>query len=478
MAHLFQLYIDGEWIDAGDRDTRQVFNPVDGSEIGRAPCATIDDLDAAAEAAGRAFPAWAALPPIERQAVLKRAATLIAERTPEIARLLVRDHGKPLREALAEVGGIPELFEWFGEEGRRVYGRTIPAQDQLTNQTVARIPVGPVVIFSPWNFPMGEIAAHLAPALAAGCTAVVKAPEDAPSSGQELIRALHDAGLPKGVVNFVTGRSSEIAARLIDHPAIRKISFTGSTRVGKLLAAHAAGHMKSFTMELGGNAPVIVGKTAELAAAADQIVFRKFRNAGQVCTAPNRIYVHKDVHDTFVAEILSRTQALAIGDGMLDATDMGPLINQRRLDAMSTLTERSVSDGAELVHGGNRIGDNGWFFEPTVLTQVPEQSVGFQEEIFGPIASIGTFEDVNDVLTRSNAVSVGLASYVFSQDRAEIDLLRKGLQFGCVGINTMAISTTETPFGGVKDTGFGRVGGWEGLQEYLETKFVAEKVNA
>lgn len=478
MSHNFQLYIDGEWIDADGRATRPVVNPVDGSSIGDVPCATAEDLDRAANAAGRAFPGWASLPPIERQAYLRRAGQIIAERTEDIARMMVRDHGKPLHEARGEVGGIPELLDWFGEEARRVYGRTIPSQDQVTTQTALRVPVGPVVVFSPWNFPMGEIAAHLAPALAAGCTAVVKAPEDAPSSGQELIRAFHDAGLPPGVVNFVTGRSSEIAETLIDHPMMRKISFTGSTRVGKILAARAAGQMKSFTMELGGNAPVVIGKTAELKAAAEQVAFRKFRNAGQVCTAPNRIYVHESVHDTFVAEFLTQVEALKVGNGLDDGTDMGPLINQRRLDAMAELTERAVSDGAKLARGGNRIGNQGWFWEPTVLTQVPEHSVGFQEEIFGPIASFGTFTDSAEVLTRSNAVSVGLASYIFSQDRVEIDMFRKGLQFGCVGVNTLAIANTETPFGGTKDTGWGRVGGSEGLQEYLETRFIAEKVHA
>ena len=227
MTHIFQLFIDGEWLDIDGRETRPVINPTDGSLIGNVPCATPQDLDNAAGAAGRAFPDWAALPPVERQALLQRAGQIIAERAEDIARMMVRDHGKPLHEARGEVGGIPELFEWFGEEARRVYGRTIPSQDQVTTQTALRIPVGPVVVFSPWNFPMGEIAAHLAPALAAGCTAVVKAPEDAPSSGQELIRALDDAGLPRGVVNFITGRSSEIAETLIDHSMMRKISFTG-----------------------------------------------------------------------------------------------------------------------------------------------------------------------------------------------------------------------------------------------------------
>jgi succinate-semialdehyde dehydrogenase/glutarate-semialdehyde dehydrogenase len=233
--------------------------------------------------------------------------------------------------------------------------------------------------------------------------------------------------------------------------------------------------MKSFTMELGGNAPVIVGETADIAGAVAAITFRKFRNAGQVCTAPNRIYVHKKVHDKFVAAMLDRVKAYKVGNGLQDV-DMGPLINQRRMDAMMDIAQRSVDSGASVELGGNRIGDKGFFFEPTILTQVPEQSAGFQEEIFGPIASIGTFEDSAEVLARANAVSVGLASYIFSQNRAEIEMVRKGLEFGCVGINTLAISNTETPFGGVKDTGFGRVGGVEGINEYLETKFVAEVV--
>lgn len=478
MSYKYQMFIDGEWIGIEGRDNIPVLNPATGEELGYIPCATAEDLDRAAKAAGRAFVDWSATPPIERQRYLSRAADLIRERNEYIAHLLTLDQGKPLEEARSEVNAVADFLQWYGEEGRRVYGRTIPSTDRFTHQTVYLEPLGPVVVFGPWNFPVSEIGGHMAAALASGCTCILKAANETPGAPQEIIRAFADAGIPDGVVNCVVGRSSEIADYLIEHPAVRKISFTGSTPVGKMLAQKAVGLMKHSTMELGGNAPVIVTDTADVVTAAAQVAARKFRNAGQVCVAPNRIYVHKSQHDNFAAEFLSHVKNIRVGNGLDASTTMGPLVNVRRHGAIAQMVDETVSAGAELIAGGNKVGDVGCYWEPTVLTQVPENCPAFAEEIFGPIASITTFDDPEDVLTRANNVSVGLAAYIFSQNRSEIEHYRKGLQFGCIGINTLIISGTETPFGGMKDSGYGRVGGQEGLEVFLETKFVAERIHS
>lgn len=476
MAFEFRMLIDGKWMNADGRETLSVTNPATTEEIGRLPCATIEDLDLAAKAARRAFADWSARSPVERQLYLNRAASLIRERVDVIAAALTRDQGKPLAEARGEVLVVADFFQWFGEEGRRIYGRTIPGEDPAVTQTVMQVPVGPVLVFGPWNFPVSEIGGHMAGALAAGCTCILKPAEETPSAPQLIIEAIADAGFPDGVVNLVTGHSPVISEHLLEHEAIRKIAFTGSVRVGKILAQKAAALMKHATMELGGNAPVIVGETADIERAAQLVAARKFRNAGQVCVAPNRIFVHQRRYDEFVSSFLIHVQAIRVGDGSDPETTMGPLVRPHRVSAMNSLLDGSLSAGAELLAGGTLLDGSGNFWRPTVIGNVPDNAPAFEDEIFGPIASIAQFTTTEEVLQRANTASVGLAAYVISNDRREIDLCRKHLQVGCIGINTMFVSNVETPFGGVKDSGYGRVGGVEGIQAYLETRFIAEQI--
>ena len=477
MNYQYQQYLDGQWVGAEGRDTVPVTNPATGEVIGQLPRATDDDLERAASGAGRAFATWKRLPALERQAFLNRAADIITERQSDIAWLLTSEQGKPYDEAFGEVGAVVDFMRWFGEEGRRVYGRSIPSADGVTDWSTRKEPVGPAFVIGPWNFPVSEIGGHMAAALAAGCPVILKAPQDTPGAPQEIIRALADAGVPDGVVNSVAGRSAHVSDYLIAHEAVRKVSFTGSTPVGIELAQKTISRLKHSTMELGGNAPVIIGKTADIEATARLVALRKFRNAGQVCVSPNRIYVHKSCHDRFVAEFLSHVDKISIGNGLDAGVTMGPLVNTRRVGAIADLVEQTVEAGAELIAGGSSLDNGPCFWAPTVLTNVPEKAPAFAEEIFGPIAPISTFDDDADMLARANDVPVGLASYVFSNDRAQIDLFKRGLEFGCVGINTLLISSAETPFGGIKESGYGRVGGQEGLDVFFETKFVAERIS-
>ncbi|WP_371229625.1 NAD-dependent succinate-semialdehyde dehydrogenase [Roseovarius sp. 2305UL8-3] len=478
MSYTYQQYINGSWFGVDGRESVPVTNPATRAEIGQLPRATDEDLENAASAAGRAFATWKALPALERQRFLDKTADILTERQADIARLLTSEQGKPFDEAFGEVGAVVDFLRWFGEEGRRVYGRTIPSADGVTDWSVRHEPVGPAFVIGPWNFPVSEIGGHMSAALAAGCPVILKAPQDTPGAPQEIIRAFADAGLPDGVVNLVAGRSGHVSDFLIAHPAVRKVSFTGSTPVGIELAQKTIARLKHSTMELGGNAPVIVGKTADIDAAARLVAMRKFRNAGQVCVSPNRIYVHDSVHDRFVAEFLRHVGDINIGNGLEDGITMGPLVNARRVGAISDLVEQTLDAGAELVTGGTALDQGPCYWAPTVLANVPETAPAFVEEIFGPVAPISRFTDDADMLARANDVPVGLASYVFSNDRVQIDLFKRGLAFGCVGINTLLISSAETPFGGVKDSGYGRVGGQEGLNVFFETKFVAERISA
>lgn len=476
--HRFVLIIDGETVTAEQRPAIEVTNPATGEVIGNLPCATVDDLDRAAAAAARTFGAWSRLSSARRSEILRKAAQITRERERQIAELLTLEQGKPLKEALGEVSGIYETLEWFAEEGRRSYGRIVPSSSQNIEFKVQQVPVGPVLILTPWNFPVAEVATHLAPALAAGCTAVIKATEEAPSATALLVDILHEAGVPHGVVNLVYGDPAAISRHLINSPAIRKVAFTGSVAVGKQLAALAGAAMKSTTLELGGNAPAIVFDDVDLESVATQIAYRKFRNAGQVCTTPNRIFVADSVFDDFVDLMATRAKALKVGPGSDPATEMGPLVNSRRLDAVLKTVHDAVERGGRLVCGGRRFGNSGFFMEPTVLADVPEDALAVREEIFGPVAVINRFSDIDDVIERSNSVPVGLASYVFTRSLSRARTVSEGLQFGMVGVNTLAISTAEYPFGGTKDSGLGRVGGMEGLAQFLEVKTVTTDFSA
>jgi succinate-semialdehyde dehydrogenase/glutarate-semialdehyde dehydrogenase len=468
-----QLLIDGQWRDAAGGKTLAVVNPATGKEIGRVAHASIADLDQALAAAQRGFETWRDTPAVERSAVMRRAAALMRERAGDIARLMTQEQGKPLAEAKAEALMSAEIIEWFAEEGRRVYGRVVPARSAAVQQTVLKSPVGPVAAFTPWNFPINQVVRKLSAALATGCSMIVKAPEETPASPAALIQAFVDAGVPAGVIGLVYGEPAEISSYLIAHPVIRKITFTGSTPVGKQLAALAGTHMKRVTMELGGHAPVIVADDAQIDLAIKCAGAAKFRNAGQVCISPTRFLVHNSIRAEFAQKLAQHARSLKVGDGLADGTAMGPLANARRLSAMTQIVDDALAHGAQVVAGGERIGQVGNFYAPTVLNDVPLQANVFNHEPFGPVAAIRGFDDLEDAIAEANRLPFGLAGYAYTRSLKNAHLLANKLELGMLWINQPALPWAEMPFGGVKDSGYGSEGGPEGLDAYLNVKAVS-----
>lgn len=466
------LWIDGAWVEGDGRDVLPVVNPATGETLAHLPRAWTEDLDRSLAAAERGFQVWKTTSAYDRAKILRGAADLMRERDSIIGRTLTLEQGKPLTEAIAEVRNSADIFEWFAEEGRRAYGRVIPSRSVSTRQLVVREPVGPVGLFTPWNFPASIPAKKIAAALSAGCSCVVKPSESTPGTCLALAQALHDAGLPAGVLNVVFGRSAEVSEHIIGSTIIRKISFTGSTNVGKRLAELASHGAKRATMELGGHAPVIVFDDVDVDRVADMAVASKFRNAGQVCVSPTRFFVQQSVYDRFSKGFAERAGRLRVGNGLTADSQMGPLANARRLDALADLTSDAVAKGAKLLTGGQRIGNRGYFWQPTVLGDVPENAKVMHEEPFGPVVPIVPFSDANDVLGRANGTAFGLASYVFSSSHEKAMRMADGLEAGMVGHNTFNVSFPETPFGGVKESGYGSEGGVEGLEPYLVTKFI------
>ena len=469
-----QLYIDGRWLDAGDRVTEDVINPATGEALARLPHATQADLDAALGAAQRAFAGWRAVAPLERARILRSAATLMRERADAIAHTMTLEQGKPLREARLEVLAGADTFDWYAEEGRRNYGRVVPGRHLHQRITVLHEPVGVCAAFTPWNFPAITPARKMAGALAAGCTLIIKLAEETPATGLALVRTLHDAGLPAGVLNAVFGVPAEVSSYLLDSPIVAKFSFTGSTAVGKLLAQQAAKGLKRATMELGGHAPAIVCADADVERTADLLIAGKFRNAGQVCIAPTRFYVHEQIYDAFVHAFVARARKLTPGNGTLDGSSMGPLANPRRQQAMRNLIADAVERGAQVQCGGEAMAGPGFFWQPTVLTNVPEDARAMNEEPFGPLALINRVQSVDEAIARANRLPYGLASYAFTQDSATRMQLTRGLQTGMLGINSLNVSLSEAPFGGVKKSGWGSECGIEGLQAYCDIKLISE----
>ncbi|MGY8524410.1 NAD-dependent succinate-semialdehyde dehydrogenase [Paracidovorax citrulli] len=469
-----QLFIDGKWQDAEGGETLSVVNPATGKELGRVARATVKDLDRALAAAQKGFEVWRDMPPIERNKIMRRAAGLMRERAGDIARLLTQEQGKPLVEAKGEAMAAADIIEWFADEGLRVYGRIVPSRFSVsTRQMVIKDPVGPVAAFTPWNFPINQVVRKLGAALASGCSMIVKAPEETPASPAELIKAFADGGLPEGVLNLVFGDPAQISSYLIPHPVIRKVTFTGSTPVGKQLAAIAGQHMKRVTMELGGHAPVIVCEDADVALAVKSAGAAKFRNAGQVCISPTRFLVHESVKRQFTEALVQYAERLNVGDGLQEGTQMGPLANPRRVTAMEEFTQDAVSKGSTLALGGKRIGDAGNFWQPTILTDVPLEAKVFNDEPFGPMAAIRGFEKLEDAIAEANRLSYGLAGYAFTQSLRNADLLSRKVEVGMLWVNMPALPSAELPFGGIKDSGYGSEGGPEALEAYLNVRAVA-----
>jgi len=469
-----QLFIDGQWQDAADGRTLPIVNPATGQEIGRVAHAGRADLDCALIAAQKGFETWRNMSAAGRSQIMRRAAELMRQRAADIARLLTQEQGKPLAEAKAEALAAADIIEWFAEEGFRVYGRIVPSRGSLAlRQMVIKDPVGPVAAFTPWNFPINQVVRKVGAGLAAGCSMLVKAPEETPASPAGLIRAFADAGLPPGVLGLIYGNPAEISSYLIPHPVIRKVTFTGSTLVGKQLAALAGQHMKRVTMELGGHAPVIVAEDADVTLAVNAIAAAKFRNAGQVCIAPTRLLVHESVRQAFTDAFVQYAKTLKIGDGLAEDIQMGPLANARRLTAMTEFIRDAVERGGKLLTGGQRIGETGNFWQPTVLADVPLQARVFNEEPFGPLAVIRSFGALDEAIAEANRLSYGLAGYAFTRSLKTADLLARRVEVGMLWINTAAITSAELPFGGIKDSGYGSEGGPEALEAYLNTRAVS-----
>ena len=467
-----RLFIAGQWQDAADGRTLAVHNPATGQEIGRVAHAGRADLDRAVAAAVKGFETWRDMLPVERSKIMRKAAGLMRERAGDIARLLTQEQGKPLPEAKMETLAAADIIEWFADEGLRVYGRIVPGRNLAATQMVIKDPVGPVAAFTPWNFPINQVVRKAAAALATGCSILVKAAEETPAAPAELVRAFVDAGVPAGVIGLVYGTPAEISSYLIAHPAIRKITFTGSTPVGKQLAALAGQHMKRVTMELGGHAPVIVCEDADLELAIKVSAASKFRNAGQVCISPTRFLVHEAVRERFAAALAGHASTLKVGDGLAEGTQMGPLANPRRVAAMTDFVQDAVARGATVAAGGERIGSAGNFFAPTVLTGVPLDAKVFNEEPFGPVAAIRGFTTLDEAIAEANRLSFGLAGYAFTRSLKNAHRLAHELEVGMLYVNQPATPSAEMPFGGIKDSGYGTEGGPEALDAYLNTRAV------
>jgi len=468
------LHINGRWRSADDGRTLDVENPADHGTLGTVAHAGLSDLETAVNAAHQGFCVWRTVSPFERSRIMRRAAGNLRDRSEKIATLMTLEEGKPLDEARAEVMAGADIIDWFAEESRRSYGRIVPARSVAVTQLVSKEPVGPVAAFTPWNFPINQAVRKISGALAAGCSIILKGPEETPASPAELVRAFVDAGLPDGALNLVYGTPSMISDFLIAHPLIRKISFTGSTAVGKELAALAGRHMKRTTMELGGHAPVIVLEDADIDLAVASMSAAKFRNAGQICVAPTRFLVEKAVYGQFLEKFVQVAETIRPGNGLEKGSTMGPLANRRRVEAMENFIADAIEHGAELNAGGSRIGNAGNFFEPTVMSNIPITARAMNEEPFGPLALINVVSDLASALEEANRLDYGLAAYGFTRSAASSAKLATGLRTGMVSINHYGLALPETPFGGVQDSGNGTEGGAEALEAYLNTKFVTQ----
>ncbi|OCW56033.1 NAD-dependent succinate-semialdehyde dehydrogenase [Hoeflea olei] len=470
-----QLFIDGTWRDARDGKVLDVRNPATGAVAGRVSHAGRADLDAALAACAKGFAAWRDTPALTRSSLMRQAAANLREMAEETARHLTIEQGKPLAEARLEVLAAAQTIEWLAKEARRSYGTLIPARGPGVTQMALKQPIGPVAAFTPWNFPINQVVRKLCAALAAGCSIIVKGPEETPAAPAALIRAFERTEIPAGVIGLVYGDPAEISDYLISSPVIRKVSFTGSTPVGKHLAALAGRHMKKTTMELGGHAPVIVCADADIADAARQFAASKYRNAGQVCISPTRFLVEEPAYDDFLGEFVAAARKIKVGDGLAEGTQMGPLANERRIPALEALLTDAVRHGATIATGGARIGNSGNFFEPTVVANAPVEARIMNEEPFGPVAIVNRVASLDEAIAEANRLPFGLASYAFARSARSIERLGAEIVAGMTTINHIGLGLPETPFGGVRDSGYGNEGGSEAIGDYQVTRFVTQK---
>lgn len=469
-----RLLINGEWCDAASGKTLDVLNPATGQVIGKVAHAGIADLDRALEAAQRGFEAWRKVPAHERAAVMRKAAALVRERASDIGRLMTQEQGKPFAEAKVEVLAAADIIEWFADEGRRLYGRVVPSRNLAAQQLVLKEPIGPVAAFTPWNFPLLLLARKMGPALAAGNAIVIRPSNEAAGATMALVRCFVDAGFPEGAVNLVIGKADTITPTIMADPRVAKISFTGSVPIGRQIVEMSAQTLKKVTMELGGHAPVIVHRDADVDAFAHLASLGKFRNAGQVCASPTRFYIHESILDKTVKALVERSKALRVGDPLQQSTDLGPLTTSKRRDAIERLVDEAVSEGASVLCGGRRPAQfgRGWFYEPTLVAN-PASHIGLMnDEPFGPVGTLTPFTTMDEVITEANRLPFALAAYVFTRSMRNTLETTERLQAGVVGVNTFVASTAETPFGGSKDSGFGREGGPNAIRDYMDTKFI------
>ncbi len=467
------LFIDGTWRPAASGVTYVSINPADEEPLGAVPSAGEADVLAAVEAAERGMAAWGQVGSWDRARIIRRIGELLVERSEDLARRMTLEVGKPLAQSRREIQLSADQFEWYAEETKRLYGRTVESQLPGGRIEVTSRPVGVVAAFTAWNFPAVLLARKIAPALAAGCSIICRPSIEAPGTAMALIQCCHDAGLPAGAVNLLTGRASAIGPTLMASPAVRKVSLTGSTDVGKQLLRDAADTVKRVSMELGGHAPVIVFEDADAEAIAEMTVPVKFANAGQVCVSPSRFFIHESKAQAFADRFVEKTKSLAIGNGMDPQTAVGPLSTEKRRMQVEALVADTVESGARLLTGGSRPAgfNRGFFYEPTVFDQVPDTARIMSDEPFGPVVPITTFRDFDEVMARANALPLGLASYVFTGSLKTAHAASEAMEAGMVGVNTYGLAAAEAPFGGIKESGFGREGGTEGIRDYLDVKY-------
>lgn len=474
------LWIDGERIYAKDRAAKAVINPATEDEIGQVPLATMADLDRAVAVAKGAHAVWSGMSAYDRARIMRRAADIIRERCDAIAVQMTLEQGKPLAEAKGEISGTPDFLDWDADEGRRTYGRIIPARTQHQLQMVVKVPIGPVATFTPWNYPFMIPVRKISSVLAAGCSCIIKPAEETPNSALAIAEAFEEAGLPRGVLQVVFGEPQDVSQHLLTAREIKGFAFTGSTAVGAQLASLAALQVKRSVMELGGHAPILIFEDADPEAIANLVRQRKFRNAGQGCISPTRFYIHEAIYDRFTRSVGELVGAMTVGDGFSAETDMGPLAHDRRVAFLEGMVEDARNHGARVVTGGERVGNRGYFFRPTVLADVPSDARIMTEEPFGPVIALNSFRTFDEAIERANSTDYGLSAYCFTNDNARAIAAGNLLNAGMIGINSFAlgaptsIASPETPFGGMNLSGYGSEGGSEGLEPYLDTKFISQ----
>ena len=469
-----ELLINGKWKMGSENKAEPVYNPATNEVIGDLPHASKKDLDEALESNLEAFKLWKKESPLNRQKIIENACRNLESKFDQVATNLTIEMGKPLAEAKGELAVGLDVLRWYGEEGKRAYGRIVPSRMSNMSQTVIKEPIGPVIAFVAWNFPVMNVVRKIGGALAAGCTITIKPSEETPGTAIAIGRAFMDAGLPPGVLNIVFGVPSEVSEHLCGSKIPRKLSFTGSIPVGKHLQKLAADNMIRCTMELGGHSPLMVFDDTDIDMAAKISVAGKFRNAGQVCVSPTRFLVQDTVKEQFIRAVINETNKIKVGNGLDDGINMGPLIAERRIDIMKDFVNDAVENGANIEMGGNRMNLEGSFFAPTILTNVSDNTKIMNEEPFGPLLPIDTFNSVDEVIDRANRLDFGLASYAFSNDPKIVSFLKSEIQAGLLAVNSTVVSTPETPFGGIKQSGYGSEGGIEGLDAFLVTRFISE----